>query len=92
MTDSTPDLPARFDFADDDPRKFQILLIGSSEDVTEAIHTLHRLNYAEVKAWSQLVPIPNSTKRMSILTRVRLARSETPQEPTVLKEATSSKS
>ena len=71
MTDSTPDLPARFDFADDDPRKFQILLMGSSEDITETIHTLHRLRYAEVKAWSQLVPVPNSSKMMSILTRVR---------------------
>jgi hypothetical protein len=66
------DVLSRLDSAaTEDGRKFQVLLIGESEDIIEAIHTLHSLKYAEVGAWSPLLPVPNSTKLMSILTRYR---------------------
>lgn len=75
------DVIARLDSAATDGRKFQVLLLGCSEDIVEAIHTLHALGYAEVGAWSPLLPVPNSTKMMSILTRYRLAQRVTMKEP-----------
>jgi hypothetical protein len=66
------DVLSRLDSAATEGRKFQVLLIGCSEDIIEAIHTLHALGYAEVGAWSPLLPVPNSMKMMSILTRQRL--------------------
>jgi hypothetical protein len=51
--------------------KVRLLVIGSVEGVTEVIHTLHRLKYAEVGAWSRIVPIPDEGMFMSILTRHR---------------------
>lgn len=66
------DVLSRLDSAATEGRKFQVLLIGCSEDIVEAIHTLHALGYAEVGAWSPLLPVPNSMKMMSILTRQRL--------------------
>jgi hypothetical protein len=72
MNDSVQDVLVRLDSAaTDDDRKFQALLMGSSQDILEAIHTLHPLGYAEVGAWSPILPVPNSRKRMSILTGVR---------------------
>jgi hypothetical protein len=50
--------------------KVRLLVIGSVEGVTE-IHTLHSLGYAEVRAWSRIVPIPDEGAFMSILTRHR---------------------
>lgn len=67
------DVLSRLDSAATEGRKFQVLLIGCSEDIIEAIHTLHALGYAEVGAWSPLLPVPNSMKMMSILTRQRLS-------------------
>ena len=52
--------------------RVRLLAIGSREGVTETIHTLHVLGYAEVGAWSPMLPVPNSTEVMSILTRQRL--------------------
>ena len=75
MTDPIQDVLSRLDSAADEGRKFQILLIGSSEDITETIHTLNRLNYAEAGGWSPVLPVPNSTQMMSILTRVRFLQS-----------------
>jgi hypothetical protein len=66
------DVLSRLDSAATEGRKLQVLLIGCSEDIIEAIHTLHALGYAEVGAWSPLLPVPNSMKMMSILTRQRL--------------------
>jgi hypothetical protein len=51
--------------------RLRLLAIGSREGVTETIHTLHVLGYAEVRAWSPMLPVPNSTEVMSILTRQR---------------------
>jgi hypothetical protein len=39
--------------------KVRLLVIGSVEGVTEVIHTLHSLGYAEVRDWSRIVPIPD---------------------------------
>lgn len=72
MDNSIQDVVARLDSAaTNDGRKFQVLLIGSSADILEAIHTLHSLGYAAIGAWSPLLPVPNSTSLMSILTRYR---------------------
>jgi hypothetical protein len=51
--------------------KVRLLVIGSAEGVTEVIHTLHSLGFAEVRAWSRIVPIPDEGAFMSILTRHR---------------------
>jgi hypothetical protein len=51
--------------------KVRLLVIGSAEGVTEVIHTLHALGYAEPRAWSRIMPIPDEGAFMSILTRHR---------------------
>ncbi|MBE9116756.1 hypothetical protein IQ249_12685 [Lusitaniella coriacea LEGE 07157] len=45
------------------------LLIGSPKTVRGAIHALHVLGYAEVGAWSPLIPTTNEGEVMSILVR-----------------------
>jgi hypothetical protein len=49
----------------------RMMLIGSHEGVTEKIHTLHALGFAEAGAWSPLLPTPNPGEVMSILTQYR---------------------
>ncbi|MGV0029347.1 hypothetical protein ACFE35_30565, partial [Phormidesmis priestleyi ANT.L61.2] len=49
----------------------RILVISSREWVTETIHTLHSLKFAEVGAWSNLLPGANPGEVMSILTCYR---------------------
>jgi hypothetical protein len=49
----------------------RILAIGFREGITETIHTLHRLGFADAGAWSPLLSVPNSSDLMSILTRHR---------------------
>lgn len=71
MDSSIMDVISRLDSAMDSDRKFLVLLIGSSADILEAIHTLQALRYAAIRSWSPLLPVPNSTKLMSILTRYR---------------------
>jgi alkanesulfonate monooxygenase SsuD/methylene tetrahydromethanopterin reductase-like flavin-dependent oxidoreductase (luciferase family) len=71
MADSIQDVLWRLDSAATEGRKFQVLLMGCKEDIHEAIHALHALGYADTGAWSPVVPMPNSTKMMSILTRYR---------------------
>jgi hypothetical protein len=51
--------------------KIRLLAIGSREGVIETIHTLHSLGYAEVGAWSPLLPASTEGEVMSILTRQR---------------------
>jgi hypothetical protein len=46
-------------------------LIGSRDRITETIHTLHHLGFAEADAWSPIVPVPNSTEAMALLKRTR---------------------
>jgi hypothetical protein len=59
------------DAAQTEHEKLRLLAIGSREGVVETIHTLHRLGYAEVGAWSPLLPAPVPGEVMSILTRHR---------------------
>lgn len=47
----------------------KILLIGSPRSVTNIIHTLHRLEFAEATAWSPLQPTSNPGEVVSILIR-----------------------
>jgi hypothetical protein len=51
--------------------RLQILVIGSRDGVVETIHTLHARGFAEVGAWSPLLPAPHLSEVMSILTRYR---------------------
>jgi hypothetical protein len=45
------------------------MLIGSPKAVKSTIHTLHQMGYAEVGAWSQLLPTANAGEVMSILSK-----------------------
>lgn len=51
--------------------KLCVLIIGSRAGVTETIQTFQKLRYAEAGSWSPILPVPNSTEVMSILTRHR---------------------
>ena len=51
--------------------RVRVLVIGSRDGVTQTIHTLYRLGFADVGAWSPVLPAPNSENVMSILTRPR---------------------
>jgi len=46
----------------------RLLAIGSRQEIIAVIHKLHKLNFAEVGAWSPLLPGPNPGEAMSILT------------------------
>lgn len=56
-----------------DRESLKILVIGSRRGVTDTIHTLHRLRFAEVREWSPLLPTANPGEVMSILSRYILA-------------------
>jgi hypothetical protein len=79
MDHSIDDVPSRPDCAAPDGRKFQIMLMGSRDDILEAIRTLHRLNYAEAGGWSPVVPVLNSTQMVSVLTRWRAVKPKKPE-------------
>jgi len=56
----------------------RFVLIGSRDWITETIHTLHHLGFAEASLWSPntecseaSVPVPNSTEAMALLKRTR---------------------
>ena len=49
----------------------RFVLIGSRAYITETIHTLHHLGFAEAGAWSPIVPVPDSTEAMALLKRTR---------------------
>jgi hypothetical protein len=51
--------------------KVHLLVIGSPEGIMEVMQSLQRLRYAEVGAWSRIVPLPDKPAFMSILTRHR---------------------
>jgi hypothetical protein len=59
------------DVAQSEVEKLRLIAIGSHEGVTETIHSLYRLRYSDVTAWSPILLIPDSTYAMSILTRHR---------------------
>ncbi|MBW4421430.1 MAG: hypothetical protein KME13_19720 [Myxacorys californica WJT36-NPBG1] len=80
MNYSVQGLVSRLENESSNSDRLRLLAIGSREGVIETIHTLHVLGYAEAGAWSPVLPVPNSTEVMSILTRQRLAQSATPRE------------
>jgi hypothetical protein len=49
----------------------RVLIIGSSDGVTETIQNLHVRRFANASDWSPLLPAPNFGDVMSILTRQR---------------------
>ncbi|MBD1868392.1 hypothetical protein H6F95_13950 [Cyanobacteria bacterium FACHB-471] len=51
--------------------RLRVLIIGSRDGVIETIHDLYHRGFAEVNAWSPLLPAPSSGEVMSILTRDR---------------------
>jgi hypothetical protein len=54
-----------------DREKVRLPVIGSPEGIMDVMQSLHARGYAEVGAWSQIVPIPEKGAFMSILTRQR---------------------
>ena len=52
-----------------DGEKLQHVLIGTPETIRAAIHTLYVLRYADVVLWSPIIPMPETTLSMSVLTR-----------------------
>jgi len=54
----------------------RVMVIGSDRGVNSTIKLLHVLGFAQVGDWSRLLPAPNSSEVMSILTR-RLRRERT---------------
>ncbi len=67
-----PSIPASLRRFSDDSESLKIMLIGSTEGITETIHNLHQRGFAEVGAWSPLVPW-GETEMISLLTK-RLPR------------------
>jgi hypothetical protein len=51
--------------------KVRLLVIGSPEGIMDVMQALHHLGYAEVGAWSRIMPIPDKPAFISILTRHR---------------------
>ncbi|MBD2070457.1 hypothetical protein H6F93_23590 [Leptolyngbya sp. FACHB-671] len=51
--------------------RIRVLIISSRDGVIETIHDLYHRGFAEVSAWSPLLPAPSSGEVMSILTRDR---------------------
>jgi hypothetical protein len=60
-----------FSDSESEHEKVRLLVIGSPEGVMDVMQTLHGLDYAEIRAWSRIVPIPKRPAFMSILTRHR---------------------
>jgi hypothetical protein len=72
MNYSVQNLLSGLENSSDNGDRLRLLAIGTRKGVTETIHTLHVLGYAEAGSWSPVLPVPNSTEVMSILTRQRL--------------------
>ncbi|GET44633.1 hypothetical protein MiSe_94640 [Microseira wollei NIES-4236] len=51
--------------------KVQFLIISSREGVQEQIRNFYVMGFAQVDEWSPIVPVPNSDRVMTILTRYR---------------------
>ncbi len=49
----------------------RMILVGTKEWITGVIHNLHSVGFAEVGAWSQLVPTRNKGEMISVLMRRR---------------------
>ncbi len=62
-------LPIESPQSENDSIRF--VLIGSRDRITETIHTLHHLGFAEAGLWSPIVPVPDSTEAMALLKRTQ---------------------
>ncbi|NJO42731.1 MAG: hypothetical protein HC865_19475 [Cyanobacteria bacterium RU_5_0] len=59
-----------FEFDNSDPRILTILVIGTEEKVRGYIQWQHQKGFAEVGAWSEIIPVPNCPgKYMSLLNK-----------------------
>jgi hypothetical protein len=56
--------------SDDEQERLRLVLLGSGEWITQTIHQLHRLGFAQVGDWSPLIPSPEG-ELLSILIRHR---------------------
>ncbi|RCJ28499.1 hypothetical protein A6770_23855 [Nostoc minutum NIES-26] len=54
---------------DSEREPVSFLVIGSRQTVTNTIHTLYRMGFAEISEWSPLLPASEPGKVMKILTR-----------------------
>ena len=54
-----------------DQSRLRMLLLGDPQSVWQRIVELHQANLAEIGAWSDLMPIPNSNEVLSIHTTRR---------------------
>lgn len=61
-------VPARRGF---EQERLRVILVGTPTSVIQTIQNLHRRGFAEVGAWSQLLPTGYEDEVMSILTRTR---------------------
>ena len=60
-----------FNFNNTDPRVLTILVIGTQEKVRSYILSQHHKGFAEIGAWSNIIPVPNCPgKFMSILNKI----------------------
>ncbi len=63
-----PSIPASLRRFSDDSESLKVMLIGSTEGITDTIHNLHQRGFAEVGAWSPLVPWGDN-EMVSLLTK-----------------------
>ena len=68
-TSAVPVSPSASTEATSNRESVKILIIGSPKGVNNMIHTLYRLKFAEVRAWSPLQPTANPGEVVSILIR-----------------------
>ncbi|MBO3459018.1 hypothetical protein G7B40_010105 [Aetokthonos hydrillicola Thurmond2011] len=75
MTQNVSDIE-ELDFSDDEQNTETIkhLLVGSPKAVTNTIHALFKLGYADPTAWSRPVPTNKHGEVMSIFTRSILVK------------------
>ena len=67
-----PSFPTPLPRFSPDTESLRVMLIGSTAGITATIHNLHRRGFAEVGAWSPLLPWGEG-ELMSVLTK-RLPR------------------
>jgi hypothetical protein len=56
--------------SNDEQERLRLVLLGSGEWITQTIHQLHHLGFAQVGDWSPLIPSPEG-ELLSILIRQR---------------------
>ena len=75
-----------FNFNNTDPRVLTILVIGTQEKVRSYIVNQYQKGFADISAWSTVIPVPNCPgKFMSLLNKIPTAHnySYLPQQPNI---------